>query len=362
MTSPNALVRWGAAGLGAATLCLGLPFALATSPASAQVGAGAQAAATPSPCPSGTATPTASPSRSATPTASTTPSATASATTSPSSTASAGGVLPVTLPSAVATVVMPGSASPTASASRSASATPTASTTPSATATASTSPSPCTTASATPTPTTSATTSASPGSGTQCVNPAGIVLDRSTIFPGTAVRVTVFAPSNSVVELQAYSRPSTQFRQARRGAVPDGASSISFDVTPGTNTRLFAQCVGQTKSASAQKVISVRTALSLSVVRNGRRDYTFQGRLLPRRANQTVTLFRVESNGRRIITKQLRSDSSGTYRFRRVFTGSGTFGFLSRTGQNLTNNFGESDTRSTDVTRGNGQAKRVKIQ
>ena len=117
--------------------------------------------------------------------------------------------------------------------------------------------------------------------------------------------MTVTAPEGTDVELRAYSRPSTTFRQVRSSTV--GASGrVAFDVTPGTNTRILAACTGQSGTDSRVRVISVRTALSLTVVRNGRRDYTFQGRILPRRSGQQITLYRVTSDGRRIITDQIR--------------------------------------------------------
>jgi hypothetical protein len=94
-------------------------------------------------------------------------------------------------------------------------------------------------------------------------------------------------------------------------------------------------------------VQNVATALSLTVVRNAMRDYTFQGRILPRRAGQLITLYRVDTNGREILTAQVKTDSTGTWRIRRVFTGSGRFGFIARTGQNLTNVAGSSNLRST---------------
>ena len=151
-------------------------------------------------------------------------------------------------------------------------------------------------------------------------------------------------------------------RTASCAPAPSGSSgTVDFDVTPGTNTRILAACVGQAGTDSPSRVISVRTALSLTVVRNGRRDYTFMGRLLPRRADQQVTLYRVKSDGSRIIATQIRSDDSGTYRIRRVFTGSGTFGFLTRTGQTLTNASGESGTRPQDVASGTGRARPTAI-
>ena len=99
-------------------------------------------------------------------------------------------------------------------------------------------------------------------------------------------------------------------------------------------------------------MLSVRTALSLTVVRQARRTYVFQGRVLPRLAGQLVTLYRVDARGREVITLQIRTDGTGTYRARRVFTGAGRFGFLSRTGQGLTNAAGVSNggrARSADV-------------
>ncbi len=174
--------------------------------------------------------------------------------------------------------------------------------------------------------------------------------------------MTVTGTPGSVIELQAYSRPSTDYTVVRRGTIPAGGS-ITFDVTPGTNTRLFAQVTGLPATASPSVVVGVRTALSLTVVRNGTRDYTFQGRLLPRRADQLITLYRVLDDGSRIITNQIKTDATGTYRIRRVFTGSGTFGFLTRTGQNLTNLSGESNTPETaaGIAAGNGRSRPTAI-
>ncbi len=163
--------------------------------------------------------------------------------------------------------------------------------------------------------------------------------------------MTVTGRPGTIIELQAYSRPNTTYGVVRRGTILDNGSII-FRVLPGTNTRLFAAVTGQTGNESPSVVINVRTALSLTVVRNGSRDYTFQGRILPRRAGQLITLYRVLNDGREIITSQIRTDNTGTYFIRRVFTGSGTFGFLTRTGQTLTNAAGVSN---------NGQARPTSI-
>ena len=300
MTVPTRLRRWAVAGLGAATLTATVPLVLASGTGAAS----AQVAPSSSPCTS--ASPSVSGSPSATPTASTSPS-------------SSGIGLPGPVTSIIATL------SPSAS--------PTASTSPSATPTASTSP--CATVS----PSASATATASASPSAQA--PLGIDVSPATITPGVQSVVTVTGRPGAIIELQAYSRPNTTYGVVRRGTIGEDGR-IVFRVTPGTNTRLFAQVTGAPESMSRSVVINVRTALSLTVVRNGSLDYTFQGRILPRRAGQLITLYRVDQ-GREIITKQIRTDGTGTYRIRRVFTGQGTFGFLTRTGQTLTNAAGVSN-------------------
>jgi hypothetical protein len=95
-------------------------------------------------------------------------------------------------------------------------------------------------------------------------------------------------------------------------------------------------------------VINVRTTLTLDVVRNGTRDYTFSGDSLPaRRGGLIVSLYRVTSSGSQVLTAQTRADATtGRYRIDRRFSGSGRFGFVVRTGQDLQNAPGASNVRS----------------
>ena len=51
----------------------------------------------------------------------------------------------------------------------------------------------------------------------------------------------------------------------------------------------------------------------------------------------------MDRQGREIITSQIKTDGTGTYRIRRIFVGQGIFGFLTRTGQTLTNAAGVSN-------------------
>lgn len=208
------------------------------------------------------------------------------------------------------------------------------------------SPSPSASATASPSPSATSTATAGPtGAPSECTVPASLSLAPSTIIATGAGTVTVRATPGSVVRLFAYSRPSTSFRAVREATLGSGGST-SFEVKPPTNTRLYAQQVGCDPSDSA--VLNVRTQLSLNVVRNGTRSYTFSGRALPARPRGLiVSLYRVTDGGQQVLTSQVRANAStGAYSINRVFTGSGRFGFVVRTGQDLQNAPGSSNVRS----------------
>ena len=103
-----------------------------------------------------------------------------------------------------------------------------------------------------------------------------------------------------------------------------------------------------TDAARFSVVLNVRTQLSLNVVRNGKQFYTFSGRALPARTGGLiVSLYRVTNDGRQILTSQTRaSAATGQYVINRRFTGTGRFGFVVRTGQDLQNAPGASNVRS----------------
>jgi hypothetical protein len=178
-----------------------------------------------------------------------------------------------------------------------------------------------------------------------CGTGATVVLPEATITATGQATVQVRAASGTVVDLFAYSRPSTDFGKVRTATVgADGQAA--FSVRPPTNTRLYAQ---QRDCAQGESVVlNVRTALSLQVVRNGERDYTFSGDSLPARAGGLiVSLYRLTPDGRAVLTSQARADArTGDWSVRRVFTGAGRFGFVVRTGQDLQNAPGSSNVRS----------------
>ena len=244
--------------------------------------------------------------------------------------------------SATPTPTTTASPNPTGTASPTATTTPTATptATPSATATAT----PSATATATTTPT--ATPTPTPAAGN---TPLTISVSPTEITPGPAATVHVHGSPSTRVKLMAYSRPSSTYRVARDDRT-DANGDITWQVTPGTNTRLYAT-YGDSRvdTDSPSKVIDVHTTLSVSGIRTASRRYDFHGRDLPRRSGQLITLYRLDAAGREIRTANVHTDSSGTWQLDRSFAEAGTFRFLVRTSQNLTNADGRSHVITVDV-------------
>jgi hypothetical protein len=177
-----------------------------------------------------------------------------------------------------------------------------------------------------------------------CETAVTTLAQSSVTATGSGV-VTVAAASGTTVELLAYSRPATEFKVVRTLTVGRDRVATAA-VKPATNTRLYARQLGCAEGA--QVVLNVRTLLTLAVARNSTRDYTFSGRALPARTGGlVVSLYRVTDSGQQVLTAQTRADArTGAYSIRRVFTGSGRFGFVVRTGQDLQNAPGASNVRS----------------
>jgi hypothetical protein len=189
--------------------------------------------------------------------------------------------------------------------------------------------------------------------------------------PNQASTVTVHGSPNKFIQLFAYSRPSTTYGIVRSGTT-NASGNISWSVTPGGNTRLYAHYAGGTAAAdSPSTVITVHTSLSLSAYRDGVRKYHFQGTNLPRRAGQLITLYRYakgpnldqycvptpesdttnkdDAGCRAIITSQAKTGSDNTWRIDRTFSGNGQFYFVVRTSDNVNNGRGHSNQRLTVI-------------
>jgi hypothetical protein len=243
----------------------------------------------------------------------------------------------------------PGEATATTTPGPTSSPTPTASASSSPSPSESSSASPTSTASASGTPTATGTSTASTSPTRSGPLPLTVALDRDEIVPTQEVAVTLHGSPDTRVHLMAYSRPGTTYRAARDG-ITNTRGDVTFRVTPGGNTRLYATYGTSDHSTdSASQVIQVHTTLSLSATRTDVRTYDFHGRNLPRRSGQLITLYRVDSNGSAIRTAVVRTDETGTWHLSRTFTGFGRFPFFVRTGQNLDNADGTSNTITVDV-------------
>jgi hypothetical protein len=203
-------------------------------------------------------------------------------------------------------------------------------------------------------PTTPATQSPSPGvtqspGQVDCSVTPTVTLEDTTIIATGSAGVRVNAPANSEIELLAYSQPSTTYRVVRRALIDAAGNPAQFRVVPPTNTRMFAQIVGcDTDEVRFSKVLNVRTQLSLNVDRLGKQTYRFFGDSLPARpGGLIISLYRVTDTGRQVLTAQTRADAQdGEWVINRRFTGTGRFGFVVRTGQDLQNAPGSSNVRS----------------
>ena len=179
----------------------------------------------------------------------------------------------------------------------------------------------------------------------RCLVPMQVELDQDTITATAAAGLSVRTAAGVRVDLYAYTRPSTTFRRVRT-QVADSSGVARFSVRPPANTRLYAQREGCDPGPSV--VLNVRTALSLAVERTGPREYVFSGDSLPARSGGlVVSLYRLTDGGRSVLTAQARADAAdGEWRLVRRFTGTGRFGFVVRTGQDLQNAPGTSNVRS----------------
>ena len=196
-------------------------------------------------------------------------------------------------------------------------------------------------------PTPSASPSPSP-SGPACTT-AITGLPEDTVTATGLATVIVAAAKRSTVDLFAYSRPATDYRLVRTGVVNNTDGTVTFSIRPATNTRLFAQQRGCTAGSSI--VLNVRTALTISVVRTGPRSYTFSGDSVPARAGGLIVgVYRIRPDGSEVLAMQSRANAqTGEWRVARRFSGTGRFGFVVRTGQDLLNAPGRSNVRSVLV-------------
>ena len=115
-----------------------------------------------------------------------------------------------------------------------------------------------------------------------------------------------------------------------RSATAEAAGTTTFTVRLGETHRFRVAVTSSEpcfdRPVSVDVVVPVRAAVSLAAARTAPRTYAFTGRVRP--AEGTVSLYRVERTGRRVLTARADVGRDGTYRIDRRFTGSGRFGFV----------------------------------
>ncbi len=264
----------------------------------------------------------------------TAPATTAPATTAPATTAPATTAPATTAPATTAPAT-------TAPATTAPATTAPATTAPATTAPATTAP--ATTAPATTAPATTAPPTTAPAT---CPAVAPVVLARQEILSGASAGVRVSGTPGSVVDLVAYTRPSTRYRTVRSARI--GATGVAdLSLTPPSSTRMYQQQRGCDVGPSS--VLRVRTTLSLDVRRTGAaRTYRFFGNSLPRRAGGlSVSLYRVTPSGAEVLTSRTRTDPrTGLWSITRTFTGTGRTRFVLRTAKDTANEAGASAVRT----------------
>lgn len=160
--------------------------------------------------------------------------------------------------------------------------------------------------------------------------------------------VDVFTNPGHVVTLTGYERPGTDVRTlGAKGSNRDGY--VNFPVTLQGSARVFATsdspvCDGRTETAVA--AVQARFG-NLTAQRNSPRNYSFAA-FYAGPAGKVGNLYRVLPDGREVLTSQTRLRGEFAL-INRVFLGSGRFGFVLRTGDDINSLGGSTNIRDTVI-------------
>jgi hypothetical protein len=177
---------------------------------------------------------------------------------------------------------------------------------------------------------------------------ATLVVGATRIVATGATTVTAHAPAGSVVDLFAYSQPKTTFAVVRTATV-GSTGVVTWSVAPLTNTKLYAQT--REGAPTPFEIVNVATALSLNAARTGTRTYVFSGRSVPARTGGLiVSVYSINDAHGQVLVAQTRADArTGNWSLTRRFLGTGSFGFVLRTGSDLQNVAGSSNERAVTI-------------
>lgn len=160
--------------------------------------------------------------------------------------------------------------------------------------------------------------------------------------------VDVFANHDTTVTLSGYERPSTDVRVLGT-ATTNEEGYANVPVRLQGHTRLFLSsdeplCADRTQTTVA--LVQARLG-ALHAFRHGPRDYSFST-FYAGPAGKVGNLYRVLPDGREVLTSQTRL-SGERVSIRRLFTGSGRFGFVLRTGDDVNSLGAATDVRPTVI-------------
>jgi hypothetical protein len=187
------------------------------------------------------------------------------------------------------------------------------------------------------TPTAAITPSSGPSPSPASVPPSAPSLEQPVVTAGGSATLTGAAEPGQVVELWAYSRPSTTYRLVRTGTTaPSGR--YTFSVTPPTDTRLRVRVAGLDSESTA---LGVRHLARMSATRTAVQTYRFSGTVFPKRPGIRVDVLARTSSGLRLITSA-RTAADGRWSVDRRFTGTATWDVVARTAPDGINRSGTS--------------------
>ena len=167
--------------------------------------------------------------------------------------------------------------------------------------------------------------------------PSAPTLEQPVVPAGQSATLSGAAEPGQVVELWAYSRPSTTFRLVRTTTVaPSGR--YTFSVTPPTDTRLRVRVTGLDSEST---VLGVQHLVRMSATRTGTRAYRFAGTVFPKRAAVRVDVLARTPSGLRLLART-RTGADGRWSLDRAFSGTASWEVVARSAPDGLNRSGTS--------------------
>jgi hypothetical protein len=188
--------------------------------------------------------------------------------------------------------------------------------------------------------------SPSPSSSTATRQKLNLVAPEQALTPGHQAYLTATGQPNTPVDLRCYTRPSTTYVTSRQVTL-DNTGRTDFTLKLPASTRCFARYTDGVGGQSNSVKILVHAHVSLGAVRTGAKSYVFGGWIHPV-DGQTISVWRLGA-GRPILTAQVSSNGTTSWRAPVTFIGHGTYQFVATTPNTLTYASGTSNVITLSV-------------